>query len=249
MVALPVLFLLGSLFSCGPVEADSTTAEMLKEAAIQYKGPLTCKAWDCNCTFTHQRGCCCAANDWYQLEDDTFTRMKNLYHDLIKLNSKALMLIDGAKVAFKATIDPNATTHGNCFGPFNIDMPIPYGIVSFNDGYGYNPNLGIFTAPCAGVYVFSITIYSSVDKDSRLYHDVRLMKNKLILVSVWENNREDHEDNASQVVVVEMHKGDQVYVELIAGRNLCRSLKYNIFTGYILYPYTDDKLLYYDYSD
>uniref|UniRef100_A0A3P8UBK1 Cerebellin 18 n=1 Tax=Amphiprion percula TaxID=161767 RepID=A0A3P8UBK1_AMPPE len=210
---------------------------------IQWKGPLTCNKWDCNCTFTQQRGCCCAANELYGLEDETFMRMKHLWLRITALNSRVMMLTDGAKIAFKATIDPSIGVNEGCFGPFNINVPIPYGIVSLNDGYGYNRNLGTFTAPCAGVYVFSITVYSSVTKEDRLYHKVQLMKNMMTVGSVWENNREDNEDSATQ-----LRKGDQVYAVLMSGRKLCSSLQFNIFTGYILYPYTDDTSPYPDYS-
>lgn len=98
---------------------------------------------------------------------------------------------------------------------------------------------------------------------------------------MWENNREDSEDSAtqvrrgntsqvhvvakcslqtnvlqvislwvlcdavycecSQVVVLELRRGDQVYVELISGRKICKYLDFNIFTGHILYPYTDEQ--------
>lgn len=95
------------------------------------------------------------------------------------------------------------------------------------------------------------------------------MKNGKMGVSVWENNREDIEDSATQVrweksitkkmhtyfcfiyfgqyvthlcfqvVVMEMQRGDQVYVELVSGRKLCTFMEYNIFTGHIVYPYTE----------
>ncbi|XP_071352799.1 cerebellin 18 [Trachinotus anak] len=241
MLVLTALFLLGSLFLCGRVEAQSTTHEMLKQAALQWKGSLTCDKWDCNCTFNRQRGCCCGANDLYQVEEDTFMRIKYLWHDISTLNSRMQALTAGVKVSFKATIDPSiaVTILGSterCFGPFNTNVPIPYGIVSLNDGMGYNPSLGVFTAPCAGVYVFSFTVYSSVEENARLYHKVQLMFNGKPTASVWENNREDGEDSATQVVVLELQRGDQVYAELTSGRKLCKYLEYNIFTGYILYP-------------
>ncbi|XP_022061511.2 cerebellin 18 [Acanthochromis polyacanthus] len=221
---------------------------MLKEAALQWQGPLTCNKWDCNCTFTKQRGCCCAANELYSLEDETFIRMKHLWIKIAALNSRVKMLIDGTKIAFKATINPSIGVNEGCFGPFNFNVPIPYGIVSLNDGNGYKCSLGTFTAPCAGVYVFSITVYSSVGSMERLFHQVQLMKNMMTVGSVWENNREDNEDSATQIAVVELMKGDQVYAVLMSGRKLCSSLQRNIFTGYILYPYSDDTSPYYDYS-
>lgn len=89
----------------------------------------------------------------------------------------------------------------------------------------------------------------------------QLMKNGDVAVSVWENNREDGEDSATQVgrlvlfrpleftsllvfderlvfqvVILQMDRGDQAYVELMSGRKLCNQLTYNVFTGHIIYP-------------
>ncbi|CAG6006638.1 cerebellin 18 [Menidia menidia] len=245
MDALPLLLLSGSLFLCGHVEAQPSTVETLKEAALQWEGPLTCDKWDCNCTFNRQRGCCCAANEMYQIEEETFTRLKYLWSNIMTLNEKVKAHTDEVKVAFMASMDPSIATvipgyTKPCFGPFNTNVPIPFKSVTLNAGKRYNPALGVFTAPKSGVYVFSFTIYSAVEPNGRLYHKVQLMKNGIVGVSVWENNREDSEDSATQVVALELLRGDQVYLELISGRKLCADLQYNIFTGYIVYPYADE---------
>ncbi|XP_028275335.1 cerebellin 18 [Parambassis ranga] len=244
MVVIPVLILLGSLFLCGPVEAQSTTVEKVKEAALKWTGPLPCDKWDCNCTFLKQRSCCCAANEMFSIEEETMVRTKTLWHNIKALDSSVQSLIDGIKVSFKATMVPTIAINipGSteyCFGPFNTNVPIPYAVVALNEGNGYNPSTGIFTALRAGVYVFSFTVYSSVEENARLYHNVQLMKNNMVGAGVWENNREDGEDSATQVVALEMNRGDQVYLVLMSGRKLCTHLQYNIFTGYMLYPYLD----------
>uniref|UniRef100_A0A3Q4BTX9 C1q domain-containing protein n=1 Tax=Mola mola TaxID=94237 RepID=A0A3Q4BTX9_MOLML len=193
--------------------------------------PLPCGKWDCNCTFNRQRGCCCAASDMYQIEEVTFSRIKRLWHDVSTLSSRVQELTAGVKVAFQANMDtgaatiiPGSTEHIHHRGPANPSPPSP----------------GVFTAPVAGLYVFSNTAYSKVAKDTRIYHKVQMMKNGEVLVSVWENNREDGEDSATQVVIVEMKRGDQVYTELTAGRKLCNRLQYNAFTGHMVYPSTDE---------
>ncbi|XP_034404773.1 uncharacterized protein cbln18 [Cyclopterus lumpus] len=245
MVLLPLLFLLGWQFLCGRGQFQSTAIELLTKAALEWEGPLPCGQWDCNCAFQHQRGCCCAANQMFELEDDCFGRIHNLWHDVTSLKYKAEMLTDYSHIAFKATMDPSNSNRIfgaslPCFGPFNTNVPIPYSIVSLNDGNAYNPSLGVFTAPCSGVFVFSFTVYSYVGEKELLYYKVLLMKNRVVAVSAWENNREDFEDNANQVVVLKLQRGDQVYVELISGRKLCKHLQYNIFTGYMLYPIADE---------
>lgn len=50
-----------------------------------------------------------------------------------------------------------------------------------------------------------------------------------------------------QVVVLELQRGDQVYVELVSGRKLCKYLEYNIFTGYILYPQPSPYIIDFDF--
>uniref|UniRef100_A0A3P9HSM4 Caprin-2-like n=1 Tax=Oryzias latipes TaxID=8090 RepID=A0A3P9HSM4_ORYLA len=245
MGVLPLLLLSGSLFLFGRVESQSTAADMLQDAALQSKGTLTCNKWDCNCTFKYQRGCCCATNEMHKTEEDTFLRIKHLYADVMTLDSRVKAFTESFKVAFKASMDPNLAvaipgSTERCFGPFNTDVPVPYSVVALNDGNGYNPSLGVFTASCPGVYMFSFTAYSAVDSTGRLYHKVQLMKNGQLVVSVLENNREDNEDSATQVVTLEMKGGDQVYLQLTSGRKLCTSLSYNIFTGHIVYPYVQE---------
>ncbi|XP_061576215.1 cerebellin 18 [Cololabis saira] len=243
MAALTLLLLSGPLFLCSRVEAQTASIEALKQAALKWEGPLTCKKWDCDCTFNRQRGCCCGANEMYRIEEETFRRLGLLWHQIMTLNHRVQALTDDLKVAFMASMDPSVavSTPGSserCFGPFNTNVPIPYSSVTLNAANGYNPSLGVFTAPFPGIYVFSFTVYSSVDSNGRLYHKVGLMKNGVLAVSVWENNREDSEDSASQIVTLDMQRGDQVYLELLSGRKLCTSLQHNIFTGYIVYPDT-----------
>ncbi|XP_035009808.1 cerebellin 18 [Hippoglossus stenolepis] len=239
MFVFPVLFLLGSLIPCGRGETESSRIDLVREAALKYQGELECGNWDCDCIFKQERSCCCGANDLYQLEDNSFKRMMNLWENLSELNSRVKEVTGNLKIAFKAFLNitlPTSASANKCFGPFNTNVPIPFDSVTLNDGMGYNPSLGAFTAPCAGVYAFSFTIYSSVGEDGRLYHKVQLLLNNGVIVSVWEDNREDGEDSASQLVVLQLNKGDQVYLALTTGRKLCGHLAYNSFTGYMLYP-------------
>lgn len=66
---------------------------------------------------------------------------------LLYNKSVSFLIADSVKIAFKATMDPNVAviipgSNERCFGPFNTNVPIPYGIVTLNDGMGYNPTLG-----------------------------------------------------------------------------------------------------------
>ncbi|TKS81378.1 hypothetical protein D9C73_015483 [Collichthys lucidus] len=153
-----------------------------------------------------ERGCtcCCAADDMYKLEETTFLKLVNMWGKIKELNANVEECTKDVQIAFSATIDPSIAvpmpgTSERCFGPFNTNVPIPYAVVSLNNGFGFNPTMGIFTTPRSGVYLFSFTAYSYVEKGERLYHQVQLMKNGAKVVSVWENNREDGEDSATQL--------------------------------------------------
>lgn len=248
MVVLPVLFLLGSLFLCNPVQAQSDTILMLKQAArmlsglilltnsyitlrlvtlvwrlkpylfallgvplffpVNWKGALTCETSDCNCTFNQQRGCCCAARDMLQLEEDILERMTFLWHDISTLkgrvqsltgehpcllNSKCFEAIDlccsvlilpsslsdKIKVAFKATMDPNIAlmvpgSTERCFGPFNINIPVPFNSVLLNSGNGYNPSLGKTHTEKEG-----LNSYDSYEFNSLTLHSLSLQVSSL----------------------------------------------------------------------
>ncbi|KAM8904238.1 cerebellin 18 isoform 1-T2 [Spinachia spinachia] len=236
MAALPLSVLLGLQFLCARGQLQSAGVELLTEAATAWQGPLPCGEWDCDCAFRKQPGCCCAADGMFTLEEDSFHRIEYLMRDVMSLGKKVQELTGHSRIAFEANMAPG----GQCFGPFSTNVPIPYSNVTLNDANGYNPSLGVFTAPCAGVYVFSFTVHSCVLENESLYHKVQLMRNGVVEASVWENNREDFEDNANHVVVLKLQRGDQVYIELMSGRRLCTQQPFNIFTGYILYPDTGD---------
>ena len=55
---------------------------------VNHQGELKCGNWDCDCIFKGHRGCCCGANELYQLEDNSFKRVTNLWTNLFELNSR-----------------------------------------------------------------------------------------------------------------------------------------------------------------
>ncbi|KAJ7990214.1 hypothetical protein DPEC_G00297990 [Dallia pectoralis] len=234
--AVSALCLWGVLFLCASVKAQSTF-DLMRDAAVAWTGVLPCGKWDCDCAFQRQRGCCCVANQVSALEDSTFARMVDIWGQLAQFSDGVLEVTGNTKIAFTAAMK----IRSDCFGPFTSNVPISYSSISLNQGYGYSPTLGTFTAPRAGLYSFSVTVYSNVGSDgARLYHNVQLMRNDEVLASVWEDNREDQEDSATQTLLVTLHQGNQVYVQLVSGRSLCgNTQELNRFSGYLVYPLTD----------
>ncbi|KAJ8369052.1 hypothetical protein SKAU_G00090800 [Synaphobranchus kaupii] len=195
--------------------------------------PLTCGNWDCNCAFNDKRSCCCVAKDLDRLVDRTYASLQELSEGIHELTVDIEEFTGERKVAFTAQ-----WSKSGCFGPFTSNVPIPYSDISLNQGHGYNKALGAFTAPSDGLYSFSFTAYSDVGAEgARMYHQVRLMKNGEVVAAVWEDNREDSRDSATQTVLLQLQHGCQVYVELLSGRQLCSdNQKLNTFSGYLVYP-------------
>ncbi|XP_056612796.1 cerebellin 18 [Triplophysa dalaica] len=220
---------------CSGSEASSAL-DLLRETAVSREGRLPCGGWDCECAFRRQQGCCCAAKPLFDLEEATFMRMVGLWDGLSHLNNQIQEVTAGSRIAFTATMLPRA----GCLGPFTSNMSISYQSVSLNQGSGYNPALGTFTAPHAGLYSFSFTAYSRVGDADRLYQKVQLVMNGQVIASSWEDNREDSEDSSTQSVLLQLRRGCQVYVELLSGRQLCGDAQgNNAFSGYMLYPSTE----------
>ncbi|XP_030633898.1 cerebellin 18 [Chanos chanos] len=236
-IAVATLGLLGALCLC-PAAADATsTFDLMRETAVSWPGSLPCGGWDCDCVFRRQRGCCCVAESVFALEEATFMRMVHMWESLSSLNDQLGELTGERKVAFTAAMGPMT----GCFGPFTSNVPIPYSNVQYNEGLGYNPALGTFTAQRAGLYSFTFTAFSFVGTaGERLYHKVQLMKNGQMIASVWEDNREDSEDSGTQTILLQLRRGCQVYVELLSGRLLCGDNQgRNTFSGYLVYPLTE----------
>ncbi|XP_024294241.1 complement C1q-like protein 2 [Oncorhynchus tshawytscha] len=115
------------------------------------------------------------------------------------LNAKA-----ETKVAFSAGF--GGTGH---YGPFNVEKTLVYGKVLTNLGNAYNPATGIFTAPVAGVYQFSVYHHSGTGRRS----DSLLFKNKEQIAFISAMNK-DGSYNGSNGIILQLEEGDVVYVVL-----------------------------------
>ncbi|CAL8372103.1 cerebellin 18 [Gadus morhua] len=239
MVALSLMSVWGLLCLCTTVHGMGSNIDILAQTAINLPGTLSCGVnWGCDCAF-RQKDCCCGAKQFTALEDSIYTRLVAFRMELHDVEMQTEALTKNTHIAFSASM----AARSGSFGPFTTNVPIPYTLIATNDGNGYNPALGIFTAPRAGVYSFAYTVYSSVGTTgARLYHNIQLMLNGEVVASTWEDNREDTEDSGSQVVVLQMRRGCQVYMEMVSGRSLAGNTRnaYNHFSGYLVYPDDED---------
>ncbi|CDQ94512.1 complement C1q-like protein 2 [Oncorhynchus mykiss] len=115
------------------------------------------------------------------------------------LNAKA-----ETKVAFSAGFGGTGF-----YGPFNVEKTLVYEKVLTNLGNAYNPATGIFTAPVAGVYQFSVYHHSGPGRRS----DSLLFKNKEQIAFISAMNK-DGSYNGSNGIILQLEEGDVVYVVL-----------------------------------
>ncbi|CAL8274104.1 cerebellin-1-like [Gadus morhua] len=211
---------------------ESSEILRLSKAAVAFPGELPCPGWSCDCAL-RQVGCCCATSRMHEVEDLTYTRLTDIWQSIKQLDRSVQETIGGRRVAFTASGIPSM----HCFGPFSIDVSVPYNTVSLNHGDGYNPALGVFTAPRAGLYSFSFTAYSRrASAGDRMFFQLQLLRNGEVMASVWEENRQDSEDSSTQGLLLSLERGGQVYVLLRAGRMLCGDAAgRNTFSGYMVH--------------
>ena len=112
-------------------------------------------------------------------------------------------------VQFSSTLATTPTS-----GPFRFDH------VVFSDGNGYDPLLGVYTAPFTGVYVISAKFF-----------DFNLNRNLLDRMGFdITAGTSGHEDSShSSTFTIKLQAGDKVWLESIVGR------AYNLYGGYHSY--------------
>ncbi|XP_028261664.1 cerebellin-1-like [Parambassis ranga] len=116
-------------------------------------------------------------------------------------------------------------------GPFKTDTILIYRRVIVNVGGAYSNFTGIFAAPVAGVYYFSFFFHAGGENKVKLL----LYKNGDIIVEAQENySWYDTADNGGNAVFLELQRGDQVYVLLVAGAHVWGSDYSTTFSGFLV---------------
>ncbi|MGH0186784.1 UNVERIFIED_CONTAM: hypothetical protein FKN15_021370 [Acipenser sinensis] len=221
---LAAVLLVPALYVSTQTPLTTTKPSSWEAAVASWSKPLPCGGWDCPCAFSKKRGCCCVANWMTRFEDHLFERIGGLWNDLSILTGDVNGITAGLNIAFSAVLGKLSS----CYGPFTSSTPIKYQTILLNSGIGYNPTLGS-----------SQRCMTRLDIPTDPLCDVSLMHNDDMVASVWEDNREDYEDSGSQTVLLPLRAGDQVYVRLLSGRQLCGDIYLqNSFSGYLIYPST-----------
>ncbi|XP_049424555.1 complement C1q subcomponent subunit B-like isoform X1 [Epinephelus fuscoguttatus] len=147
------------------------------------------------------------------------TRLKDSENQIRELKNK-----ERTKVIFSA-----ATGGGDrIIGPFNTDTTLIYRTVITNIGNAYSPYTGIFTAPVAGVYYFTIFYHANGHRPGMLL----LYKNNQVMVMTDDHQcGYDTADNGGNAAFLQLQPGDQVYVLMRANTHVYGSDVHTTFSG------------------
>ncbi|XP_018543809.1 cerebellin-2 [Lates calcarifer] len=149
------------------------------------------------------------------------TRLEGSENQILELKTK-----ESTKVIFSA----EAGRGDASIGPFNTDTTVIYKKVITNIGNAYSQSTGIFAAPVAGVYYFSIFYHASGSHGSML----RLFKNSEEIVIAHDfQSDSDRADNGANAVFLQLQHGDQVYVQLAANSHIWGA-SHSTFSGYLV---------------
>jgi len=109
--------------------------------------------------------------------------------------------------------------------------------VDTNLGGGYNGTIGVFTAPVAGQYQFSLTFMLYFPSSSYSYTgilDVLKNGNMIIRVRADTHGQIGNFDTASGSTVIGLNKGDKVSV-VVGTANMCiYAFRFTYFSGVFL---------------
>ncbi|KAK5931593.1 hypothetical protein CesoFtcFv8_000125 [Champsocephalus esox] len=159
---------------------------------------------------------------------DTETRLKDTETRLTESETQILEL----KKEKKTVVFSAATGGGDtAIGPFNTDTTLIYRKVITNIGAAYSPNTGVFVAPVAGVYYFTIFYHAGGKYEALL----RLYKNNDVVVLTYDHRcTSDSADNGGNAVFLQLVQGDQVYVRLGVNTHVWGSDYPTTFSGFLV---------------
>ncbi|XP_044038941.1 uncharacterized protein LOC122869740 [Siniperca chuatsi] len=152
---------------------------------------------------------------------DSETRLNDSENKIVELSNK-----ERTKVIFSASAGGSGR-----IGPFNTDTTLIYRAMKTNIGNAYNQFTGIFTAPVAGVYYFTIFYHAGGE------HEVKLLlykNNEVVVMTRDHQSDSDTADNGGNAVFLQLQQGDQVYVQMHAKSHVWGFNHLTTFSGFLV---------------
>ncbi|XP_072018119.1 caprin-2-like [Amphiura filiformis] len=97
------------------------------------------------------------------------------------------------------------------FKPPSFGVALPFEVVFTNVGDGFDAQLGRYTCPSTGIYLFTYTIMTVVKGDPA-EATIKLMKNETYINSVYQGGNQEDRDTCSNTAVLELVAGDKVWL-------------------------------------
>ncbi|XP_063757352.1 complement C1q tumor necrosis factor-related protein 6-like [Eleginops maclovinus] len=153
---------------------------------------------------------------------DTENRLKDTEKEILELKNK-----EKKTVVFSVAVGGGGTN----IGPFNTVTTLIYRTVITSVGGAYSPITGIFVAPVAGLYYFTI-FYNAGGKHQTI---LQLYKNNEFLLATSDRpSAPDQADNGGNAVFLQLVQGDQVYVRLGANSFVWGNNYHTTFSGFLV---------------
>ncbi|XP_043540672.1 complement C1q tumor necrosis factor-related protein 3-like, partial [Chiloscyllium plagiosum] len=95
-----------------------------------------------------------------------------------------------------------------------LHKPILYDQVTVNQGLGYDPVTGTFSAPVTGVYQFNYSLLGKTDSENTAMHLVVNQKRVNYIHSIL---KAEQAQTASRSAILSLNSGDKVWVTLEQG--------------------------------
>ncbi|XP_070786068.1 complement C1q-like protein 2 [Enoplosus armatus] len=149
------------------------------------------------------------------------SRLEHSENQIVELrNKEKKVVIFSAEVGARGAV-----------GPFNTETTLIYKTVITNIGNAYSEVTGIFAAPVAGVYYFTIFHHSGGDRGTELF----LYKNSQRMVQT-QDHPAVHETahNGGNAVFLQLQQGDQVYVRMGENSHVWGSNYHTTFSGFLV---------------
>ncbi|XP_061176735.1 multimerin-2-like isoform X1 [Saccostrea echinata] len=169
--------------------------------------------------------------------DDLLTEVKQSKYDQLQLSSTVSSLKvfrmnltknmcgKSKNVAFSASV----SSYSSSWNSGTLVFPS----VITNEGNGYNPSNGIFTAPFDGTYVFFVNV-QSYNKNT-IYVDIVLNGSTKVRTMAFSSSGNDYYDAGPNLVVLTIQKGDAVWVRHYSGQGYYHDSPITTFSGFLIY--------------